>query len=112
MGFAKSQTEAYYLLSEKTMELDSPPELLALCGARETRAAPAPLAPVWEEGAGAQQQLHGGAASALLTCVRRVKLGMWASLIAPSGQISQKGYEPKLKRSICGTRKGSYVQLP
>lgn len=55
MGFAKSQTEAYYLLSEKTMELDSPPELLALCGARESRAALAPLAPVWE-GAGVQQQ--------------------------------------------------------
>lgn len=49
MGFAKSQTEAYYLLSEKTRELDSPPELLALCGARESGAAPATLAPVWEE---------------------------------------------------------------
>lgn len=53
MGFTKSQTEAYYLLSEKTTEFDSPPELLALCGARESRAAPAPLAPLWEEREGA-----------------------------------------------------------
>lgn len=106
MRFAKSQTEAYYLLSEKTRELDSPPELLDLCGARESGAAPATLAPVWEGREGAQQ-LRGGAASALLTRVRRFKLGMWASLIAPSGQISQKGGEPKLKQSICGTGKRS-----
>lgn len=111
MGFAKSQTEAYYLLSEKTRELDSPPEFLALCGAREFQAAPATLAPVWEEREGAQLLL-GGAASAPLTCIRRFKLGMRASLIAPSGQISQKGCEPKQKQSICGTGKRSYVQLP
>lgn len=96
VGFAKSRTEAYYLLSEKTMRFHGspvPPAPRRAASGSPSRAGTG----VGRREPGAQQ-LRGAA-----ICVRMFKLEVHETLIARFGQICRKVFQPKLKQSTCGT---------